>query len=106
MKCFEAYKACNMLCEDRECRQWIDYEKDLNCTIIAIANNNEEPMTLREVAARLSGAAAAAAAAARPGGCSRTRRMSPAGQRALMARLARQRRRGGTGYAEARKCAC
>ena len=53
MKCFEAYKACNTLCEDKECRQWIDYEKDLNCTIIAIANNNEEPMTLREIAVRL-----------------------------------------------------
>ena len=30
-----------------------DFKKDLNCTIIAIANNNEEPMTLREVAERI-----------------------------------------------------
>ena len=53
MKCFEIYKECSTPCEKKDCRQWIDYKDDLNCTIVAISNNNEEPMTLREVAVRI-----------------------------------------------------
>jgi len=53
MKCFEIHKECDMVCDKKDCRQWIEFEKDLNCTIIAIANNNEEPMTLRQVAERI-----------------------------------------------------
>ena len=53
MKCFEIYKECSISCEKKDCRQWLDYKDDLNCTIIAISNNNEEPMTLREIAVRL-----------------------------------------------------
>ena len=53
MKCFEIHKECTTPCEENSCRQWIDFRKDLNCTIIAIANNNEEPMTLRQVAERI-----------------------------------------------------
>tara|TARA_B100000287_G_scaffold421073_1_gene461296 strand:+ start:443 stop:670 length:228 start_codon:yes stop_codon:yes gene_type:complete len=36
--------------ENNDCRYWINYEDDLNCTFVAIYNNG--PMTLREVAAR------------------------------------------------------
>ena len=43
----------NKNCSEKECRAWINYKKDLNCTIITIANNNEEPLTLREVAERI-----------------------------------------------------
>ena len=32
---------------------WINYEDDMNCTLIAIDNNEDKPMTLREVAARI-----------------------------------------------------
>jgi hypothetical protein len=38
-------------CPVEDCRQWIDYEEDLNCTSIAVEKNGS--MTLREVADRL-----------------------------------------------------
>ena len=38
-------------CQQRDCRLWIDYPNDLNCTLIAVNKNG--PMTLREVAERL-----------------------------------------------------
>ena len=38
-------------CENRECRYWINYPEDLNCTFVAIEKNG--PMTLAEVAKRL-----------------------------------------------------
>ena len=34
-----------------KCRQWLDYEEDLNCTLIAVDKHG--PMTLREVGDRL-----------------------------------------------------
>ena len=39
-------------CPVEECKYWIDYENDLNCCLIAIEKNG--PMSLREVADRLS----------------------------------------------------
>lgn len=45
-KCLLAKKCC---VED-ECRLWIDYPEDNNCTLIAVAKHG--PMTLKEVAAR------------------------------------------------------
>ena len=53
MKCFTAYKKCCVTCEERNCRLWIDYEDDLNCTIIAIEKNKGNSMTLREVSDRM-----------------------------------------------------
>ena len=53
MKCFEIHKECEVVCADKECRQWIDYKKDLNCTIIAVHNNDNRPMTLRQVGERI-----------------------------------------------------
>tara|TARA_Y100000296_G_C5175862_1_gene260031 strand:- start:1636 stop:1899 length:264 start_codon:yes stop_codon:yes gene_type:complete len=38
-------------CQERECRLWIDYKNEYNCTLIAIYENGR--MTLREVAERL-----------------------------------------------------
>ena len=52
----ECSKTCMKLdvsCPVQDCRMWIDYEQDLNCTLIAIDNNEEKPMTLREVAPRI-----------------------------------------------------
>ena len=46
-------KECNLkklCCEEKECRMWIDFEGDLNCTLIAVDKHG--PMTLREVAER------------------------------------------------------
>ena len=38
-------------CRDKECKHWIDYKEDLNCTLIAIEKNGE--MTLRQIADRM-----------------------------------------------------
>ena len=48
-KCLELDVSCPV----EDCRQWIDYEEDLNCTIIAVSNNDDKKMTLREVGKRL-----------------------------------------------------
>ena len=42
-------------CPNEDCRQWLNYEEDLNCTLIAIENNDGKPMTLREIAPRMGG---------------------------------------------------
>jgi len=39
-------------CKAKDCKHWIDFEEDLNCTLIAVEKNGE--MTLREVSERLS----------------------------------------------------
>ena len=51
-KCAKLCTLMNRKCEQSECRQWIDYEEDLNCTLIAVNKNGE--MTLREVAERMN----------------------------------------------------
>ena len=38
--------------ENRDCRFWINYEKDLNCSLITI-DKIDRPMTLREIADRM-----------------------------------------------------
>ena len=38
-------------CQERDCRLWIDYKNEYNCTLISIYENGR--MTLREVAERL-----------------------------------------------------
>jgi hypothetical protein len=50
-KCLEYDVSCPM--ENADCRHWIDYEDDSNCTLIAVENHDGNKMTLREVAARL-----------------------------------------------------
>lgn len=50
-KCFEVHEELNFPCDQDNCRQWIDYESDLNCTIIC-ANKNG-PLTLHETSERL-----------------------------------------------------
>ena len=51
IKC--AQKCCELevSCPVSECRSWIDYEEDLNCTNIAIDKNGT--MKLRQIAERL-----------------------------------------------------
>jgi len=50
-KCSEACIKGNVSCPIEDCRQWIDYEEDFNCTSIAVEKNGS--MTLREVADRM-----------------------------------------------------
>ena len=39
------------ICQNKECRQWIDYSEDNNCVLVAVEKNGR--MTLRECAKRL-----------------------------------------------------
>jgi hypothetical protein len=49
--CSEACSSLNEECPNNDCRYWINYPEDLNCTHIAIEKNGA--MTLRDVAKRL-----------------------------------------------------
>jgi DNA-directed RNA polymerase sigma subunit (sigma70/sigma32) len=53
MKCLKDLKQNKKCCQKKDCRQWIDFEDDLNCTLEAIAKNEHASMTLREVGNRL-----------------------------------------------------
>ena len=53
MKCLKNLKKSKSSCKEKGCRQWIDYDDDLNCTLIAIRKKNYKPMTLRETGERL-----------------------------------------------------
>ena len=51
----ECAKVCQKLdvsCPNTDCRMYLDYEEDLNCTLIAV-DKQDGPMTLREIAPRL-----------------------------------------------------
>lgn len=51
----ECAKAClkhDVSCPNTDCRMFLDYEEDLNCTLIAV-DKYEDGMTLREIAPRL-----------------------------------------------------
>ena len=50
-KCSVACVENNYKCPLKECKHWIKYKEDLNCSLIAIEKNGA--MTLREVADRL-----------------------------------------------------
>ena len=50
-ECFDICAENGVECPFKECRHWIDYEEDLNCTLIAVEKNGE--MTLREIADRM-----------------------------------------------------
>ena len=50
-KCLEWNVSCPV--ENSDCRHWINYEADSNCTLIAVDNNSGDPMTLREVSKRI-----------------------------------------------------
>ena len=53
MKCYKQCESATESCKEKGCRLWIDYENDLNCTMVAVNNHPEGNMTLREVADRL-----------------------------------------------------
>ena len=53
MRCFDLHNECDVVCDKKDCRQWIDYDDDLNCTILAIKNNGGDPMTLRQISDRI-----------------------------------------------------
>ena len=53
MKCYKLHSKYKFPCTKKECRYWMEYEGDLNCTILAVEKNDNVPMTLREIAERL-----------------------------------------------------
>ena len=50
-ECSAKWVELGVSCPIKDCKEWIDYEKDMNCTSIAIAKHGN--MTLREIADRL-----------------------------------------------------
>ena len=50
-ECWETCIFSSVKCPEKECKHWIDYDEDLNCTLIAIEKNGE--MTLRQIADRM-----------------------------------------------------
>ena len=50
-KCFDICKDKEVSCPVIDCRYWMDYEEDLNCTIVC-ANENG-PLSLREISDRM-----------------------------------------------------
>ena len=50
-ECAKVLMEYDVSCPCKECRLWIDYKQDSNCTLIAV--KNKKTMTLREVADRM-----------------------------------------------------
>ena len=50
-KCAKECLFASEQCQQKDCRLWLEYPNDLNCTLIAVKKNG--PMTLREVSERL-----------------------------------------------------
>lgn len=50
-KCLQTCKNLNVPCPVQECRYWIEYSAELNCTLESVHRNGS--MTLREVGERL-----------------------------------------------------
>jgi len=48
--CSRKCKELDIACPIKDCRMWIDYKNELNCTLISIYENG--PMTLRQIAER------------------------------------------------------
>ncbi len=51
-KCFEKCLDDNINCPFKQCRYWIDYSPEMNCSLISIEKNG--CLTLKEVATRLN----------------------------------------------------
>ena len=51
MSCVEQCKKLNVSCSNTDCRYWIDYSEDLNCTLITVDHHGA--LTLKEAAKRL-----------------------------------------------------
>ena len=49
MKCFEYNKKCKTMCQEKECRYWIDIKQSQNCCINAVKNDSESKFTLQDI---------------------------------------------------------
>ena len=51
-KCFEVHEKWQVECDQTQCRNWMDYEGDLNCAMVC-ARKYPAGLSLREVAERM-----------------------------------------------------
>jgi hypothetical protein len=51
MNCKDFHQKHNCPCRKKECRYWIDYDEDLNCSLVTVDKHKE--LTFREIAERL-----------------------------------------------------
>ncbi len=53
--CLEACKTLNTSCPNQECRNWINYDKELNCVLYTVEKSLDTnmPLTLRDAAERI-----------------------------------------------------
>jgi hypothetical protein len=51
MKCYDKCKIKNSPCKKKDCRLWIEYPEDLNCTEIAV--QKKDKLVFREIGERL-----------------------------------------------------
>ena len=56
LKCVDNVLQNKQACCEKECRYWIDYQSDLNCTYICVKNNGA--LKLQEIGNRLHVSAA------------------------------------------------
>jgi len=49
MKCFEYNKKCNLVCQKKSCRYWIDLKNNQNCCINAAKDESESKFTLQDI---------------------------------------------------------
>lgn len=59
MKCSKLCRELKVSCPVKECRYWLDYPEDYNCTFVAVSKN-ENGMILAEVGKRIHVTAARA----------------------------------------------
>lgn len=52
MKCSKICRKLEVSCPVKECRYWLDYPEDYNCTFVAVSKN-EDGMVLSEVGKRI-----------------------------------------------------
>ena len=51
--CFEVHEKWQLECDETSCRNWIDYDGDLNCAVVC-ARKHPAGLSLREVAERMN----------------------------------------------------
>ena len=51
LKCAQKCVELNVACPNTDCKHWINYSKENNCTLVSVKQNGS--MTLRQIAERL-----------------------------------------------------
>ena len=51
LRCLKKCQETKTSCPNQDCRHWIEYQEEYNCSLVSIYENG--PMTLRQIAERL-----------------------------------------------------